>query len=141
MNTKTKSKEVVVKEVADIEFGRFIDAMDIDADPAFMDEVDLTAFEKTKRRLVAAIQDSSLVINEKGEAVYTPKNTPDVEAITFHQRTGASAMAMDGTKLGHDMKKTYKVMADMTRAHPSVFAKLIGLDIKICEGIFALLMD
>ena len=50
-------------------------------------------------------------------------------------------MAMDGKKKGHDVKKTYAVMADMCKVHPNVFAGLAGSDIKVCEAIFALLMD
>ena len=32
-------------------------------------------------------------------------------------------------------------MADMTKTHPNVFARMIGVDIKICEAIYTLLMD
>mgnify|MGYP007079515513 CR=1 FL=1 len=84
-----------------------------------------------------------LVFNDDGEAVYTPshKRSKYQEAITFHERTGGSLMAMDGKKKNHDVAKTFAVMAEMTKLHSGVFANLVGKDIKVCEAIFALLMD
>lgn len=138
------SKEnVVAREVAEEEFDRFADEMDLDLDTSSMDAEDLTAFNKQKNRLVRAIERGSLVINENGEAVYTPQNAGSKhhDPITFHERTGASLMAMDGKKKGHDVAKTYAVMADMCKVHPSTFAGLKGTDVKVCEALFALLMD
>ena len=138
------SKEnVVAREVAGEEFDRFADEMDLDLDTSTMDAEDLTAFNKQKGRLVRAIERGSLVINENGEAVYTPQNpgSKNYDPITFHERTGASLMAMDGKKKGHDVAKTYAVMADMCKVHPSTFAGLKGTDVKVCEALFALLMD
>lgn len=138
------SKEnVVAREVAEEEFDRFADEMDLDLDTSAMDAEDLTAFNKQKGRLVRAIERGSLAINENGEAVYTPQNpgSKHHDPITFHERTGASLMAMDGKKKGHDVAKTYAVMADMCKVHPSTFAGLKGTDVKVCEALFALLMD
>lgn len=133
----------VALDVAYQEFDRFVEEMDLDLDTSFMDEEDLTAFGKQKNRIIRAIQRGHLVINENGEAVYTPynKGSKNREALTFHERTGASLMAMDGKKKGHNVAKTYAVLADMCRVHPSVFAGLAGMDVKVCEALFALLMD
>ena len=133
----------VALEVAQQEFERFIEDMDIDADQSVMDEEDKTAFNKHKSRMIKNIIRGSLVINENGEAVYTPHReaSKHKDAITFHERTGASLMAADGKKKGDDVKKTYAVMGNMCKLHPGVFAGLSGPDIKACESIFALLMD
>jgi len=133
----------VVKEVAEAEFDRFVDCMDLDVDTSGMDAEDLTAFNKQKSRIIRAVQSGALVINDDGEAIYTPqhKRSKHKEAITFHERTGASLMAMDGKKKNHDVAKTYAVMADMCKVHPSTFAGLVGTDVKVCEALFALLMD
>jgi len=133
----------IAQEVADAEFERFVDAMDLDVDTAKMDAEDVTAFNKTKSRLIRAIQSGALSFNEDGESVYTPqhKRSKHKDAITFHERTGASLMATDGKKKNCDAAKTYAMMADMCKLHPSVFAGMVGTDIKICEAIFALLMD
>ena len=145
MNTKAVApppkSNLIAKEMAELEFDRFTEMMDLDVDESFMDENDLSSFGKQKRRIVSAISNGSLLINDKGEAVYTPQKSPTTDPITFHERTGASIMAMDGKKKNHTVSQTYAVMADMTKSHPSIFAKMRGVDIKICEAIFALLMD
>lgn len=130
-------------ETAEAEFDRFVEAMDLDLDTADMDAEDLTGFNKQKNRILKAIRKGSLVINENGEAVYTPcrPGSKHTDAITFHERTGASLMAMDGKKKNHDVAKTYAVLANMCRVHQSVFAGLVGTDVKVCEALFALLMD
>ena len=134
-------EEKICPEMAALEFDKFADGMDLDLDLSVMDEDDRAGFEKQKRRLVLAIQKGSLVINDDGEAVYTPVKVPDHKPITFHERTGASLMATDGKKKGYDASKMYAMMGDLARVHPSTFAKLKGIDIKVCEAIFALLMD
>lgn len=85
----------------------------------------------------------SLVINEQGEAEYTPRNEKSQykETLTFHERTGASIMAADRGKKGHDVAKTYAIMGDMCKVLPKVFAGMAGIDGKVCEAIFLLLMD
>jgi len=136
-------EQKIATEMAEVEFNRFTDAMDLDLDTADMDAEDLTAFTKQKNRILRAIENGSLIINDNGEAVYTPcrPGSKHSDPITFHERTGASLMAMDGKKKNHDVAKTYAVMADMCKVHQSVFAGLVGTDVKICEALFALLMD
>lgn len=142
MDETEKGKFVkVASDVAEQEFERFCDEMDIDNDESAMDEDDLSGFNKHKRRILRAMANGALVINENGEAVYTPQRTNGAPQLVFHERTGASLMAMDGKKKGHDVTKMYAVLGDMCKCHQSVFAKLKGTDIKVCEALFALLMD
>lgn len=131
------------QETAEAEFQRFIDENEIDADEQYMDAEDLKAFNKQKRRLVRAIRDGSLVIDEEGRPVYTPQVAASTthNPLTFRQRSGASLMASDMKKSGHDVGKTYAIMADMTQREAKVFAGLVGRDIKVCEAIFVFLMD
>jgi len=134
---------VIAREVAELEFDRFIDAMDILIDTTKLDAEDLTGYTKQKDRIVEAVCRGDLVFNEDGEAVYTPshKKSKHTDPITFHERTGASLMAMDGKKKGHDVAKTYAILGNMCAVHPNVFAGLVGRDVKLCEALFALLMD
>ena len=136
-------KNKIALEAAEVEFDRFIDAMDILIDTAKLDAEDLTGYNKQRDRILNAVCTGALVFNEEGEAVYTPnhKNSKHSDPITFHERTGASLMAMDGKKKGHDVAKTYAILADMCKVHPNVFAGLAGRDVKVCEALFALLMD
>jgi len=133
----------VATPVAEAEFDRFVDCMDLDVDTSDMDAEDLTQFSKLKKRVVRAITKGALVINEDGEAEYSPQNSKSKhqDTIVFHERTGASLMAMDGKKKNYDVTKTYAVMADMCKVHPNVFAGLVGIDVKICEALFSFLMD
>ena len=141
MSDKTENR--VVREVALNEFDRFVECMDLDLDTSQMDAEDLTAFNKQKSKILRAIERGALIINDNGEAVFTPSNKRSThkEPITFHERTGASLMAMDGKKKNHDVAKTYAVLGDMCKLHPNVFAGLVGADVKLCEALFALLMD
>lgn len=137
------TEPVTTREVAEAEFDRFAEAMDLDVDTDKLDAEDKTAFEKQKERLIKATMAGHLVYNEDGEPVYTPhhRKTKHKEPITFHERSGASMMAMDRTKKNHDMAKTYAIMADITGLHSHTFASMFGVDVKTCEAIFALLMD
>ena len=128
-------------DVVQAEFDRFVEEMDLDLDPSFMDEDDARVLEKHKRRLFKAMGSGSLVINDNGEAVYTPQRSENNKPITFHERTGASLMATNGVQKGHDATKMYRMLGDMCQEHPSRFSKLRGVDIKICEILFSLLMD
>ena len=143
MTERKVTPMVVDTKTATIEFERFVESMDLDLDTADMDAEDLTAFNKQKSKIIRAIERGAMVINDNGEAVYTPQNPKSKykEAITFHERTGASLMAMDGKKKNYDVTKTYAIMADMCNVHPGVFAGLVGMDVKVCEAVFALLMD
>lgn len=134
---------IVDAETAISEFERFAVEMDLSLDTTEMDTEDKEAFTRQRGRMLRAIEFGDLKFNEHGEAVYTPYryNSKSKEPIVFHERSGASIMAMDGKKRNHEVAKTYAVMAQMCRVHQSVFANLVGTDIKVCEAIYTFLMD
>lgn len=138
-----QSTQVIDIKTAQAEFDRFTECMDLDLDTSTMDAEDLTAFNKQKNRVLKVIQSGALIINDNGEAVYTPYNPKSgyKNAITFHERTGASLMAMDTKKKGHDVAKTYAILGDMCEVPQKVFAGLVGNDVKVCESLFSFLMD
>lgn len=134
--------KVVTLEMAEVEFDRFVEAMQLELNPDKMNEKDRESFESARDRLVAAIERGALVVNDEGEAIFTPENRKSIyqNAITFHERTGASLTASDSKKEGHNAAKMYAMLGDMCRVPPKVFAGLVGRDIKICEALFVLLM-
>lgn len=136
-------EDKIIREVAEQEFDRFADAMDLDLDTVGMDAEDLASMNKQKNRIIKAVMKGDLIFNDDGEAVYTPqhKRSKRKDPITFHERTGASLMAMDNKKKGHDVAKTYAILGDMCGIEPKEFSGLAGIDIKVSEAIFALLMD
>ncbi len=138
-----KITPIISYDVALLEFERFSECMDLFVDVEVMDDEDRAAFEKYKGRLVRSIESGHLVINDNGEAVYTPhnKNSKRQESITFYEQDGAALMAIDGKKKNANVASTFAVMASMCKVHPSTFAGLVGIDIKVCMAVYLLLMD
>lgn len=138
----SKSNIVVCEEAAILEFERFCEEMDIETDESVLDQEDLTAWNKQKRRIVGAIMKGALVVNENGEAVYTPQKIEwDGEPLTFREPTTADLMTMDNKKKSQDMKKTVGVIAAMTKTSAAKLSKIKGIDMKIMLALFLLLTD
>lgn len=130
----------VAKEVAEQEFERFAEVMDLDVDPAFLDDEDKKGLELQKNRIIAAIMAGSLVINDDGEPVYTPQRSEDRTPITFHEPSGASLMEMDRKKKNEDIGKLYAIMASMGKVHANTFAKMKMSDLKVCQAVTTLFL-
>lgn len=133
----------VNEKQAENEFDTWAEAMDLDIDEKHMDAEDVTQFRRQKRQIIKAITVGALTFNENSEAVYTPqnKNSKHKESLTFHERSGADLMAMDGKKKNQDVGKTFAVMASICEVHPKDIAGLKGVDNKITMALFSLLMD
>ena len=137
--SEEKRRATVAEEVAVAEFDRFVEAMDLDVDPKRMDEEDLKSYQAARGRVVDAIIDGHLVIDEEGRPIYTPRKD-NTEPITFYEPTGASLMAMDGKRKGRDVGKMFATLADITRQSEQRFAKMSNRDIKVCLAIVALFL-
>jgi len=131
------SESKVAAEVAEAEFERFVEAMDLDVDPAGMDDDDKRSFESARRRLLKAMMAGQLVVNEQGEPVYSPGFG---DPITFHEPTGATYMAMDQKREGHNFGKTVATLAEMTRLPATRFSKMANRDFKVCSAILGLFL-
>lgn len=121
-------------EVAEHEFGRFVDAMDLDLNTGEMDADDRRDFQQQKGVILRAIQRGHLVINEDGEPVYTPQKL-DIDPITFYEPEGATFLEMDRKKKTAEVAKTYAVLGAMTKIGPAPFAKMKNRDMKVCQAI------
>jgi len=129
----------VAREVAEAEFERFCEAMDLDIDASRMDADDIKGFEEVKAVIVRAIERQHVVIDDRGQPVFTPQSG-DGRAITFYEPTGATFMATDAHKKGHDVAKMIAVLADMTRTDAKTFAKLASRDFKVCQTFVKLFL-
>lgn len=127
-------------EMAEQEFDRFAEAMDLEFDTANMDQEDVKGFDHNKSIILKAIQKGALIIDEKGQPVYTPQRTSDVSPIVFREPTGASLMAMDGGKKTEDVKKLYHVMADVTERDAKLFSSMKMADLKVCMAVITLFL-
>ena len=132
--------EKISKEMAEAEFNRFADLMDLDLDPSGMSSDDRADFVVEKRKIIRALCKGDLVINENGEPIFTPVRSEDKEPITFFEPTGASLAAMDRTKKDHDITKMFTTMADMTKRNAATFACMKMPDLKVCMGISTLFL-
>jgi hypothetical protein len=130
----------IALEVAEAEFNRFADAMELDVSTDSMDEEDKKGFEQQKSVLLKAIQKGALVFNEAGEPIYTPQRTDDADPITFYEPTGASLMAMDKRKKTEDVGKMYALMGDMTKTSAATFSRMKMADLKVCQAIAVLFL-
>lgn len=132
--------EIVAREVAENEFNRFCDDMDIDRDLSKMDEDDTKGFNDNKELIVNAIMDGRLVLNDDSEPVYTPKRGKDSNPLTFREPTGATFMAMDRKKSGQDVGKMIALMDEITRSAPGTCSRLKGVDFKVARSIVTLFL-
>ncbi len=131
----------IAKEVAEAEFDRFADLMDLDVNTEGMSADEKRDFTVQRDRLVRVIQSGALVINGNGEPVYTPQRAEgDVNPITFNEPTGASYLAMDRKKVGEDMGKLFSTMADVTGQSAGLFSKMKNSDLKVCIAIITLFL-
>lgn len=128
-------EEKVNFETAEQEFIRFAEIMDIDIDTEKMSEGDLESFEENKNILVKAIQKGSLVINENGEPVYTPRRGKDQVPLTFHEPTGEVMMALDKGTVNQNVLKLFDAMGRMTKTSKHKFLNMSASDIKVCRTI------
>ena len=144
MTDSKKPEPKVEREVAEQFFRDWALEMDIDLDEK-LDAEDAAQLKKQSNRIIKAIMAGDAVINAEGLMTYTPshRNSKYKQTIVFQERTGAHLMAMDGQGKDRDARKTFAVMAEMCGVSPATFAgnNLVGKDAKICEAIFALLMD
>ena len=125
----------ISKEFAVEEFDRFCVAMDLDMDPKYMDSEDRESLQKQKRVITEAIVRGVLVILESGEPQFRTATEPEADPITFYEPTGATFLATDNRKKGHDVGKINAMLADMTKQSPARFAKMKHRDYKICQAI------
>ena len=145
---KKAKKYVMDIESASAEFESWCEVMDVETDPIFMDEDDLKGFNDLKNKFVRGLMKGYLRISsEKETSGYVifkakGKGCEDFPEMTFHKRSGADLEQQDKIKQGHrQIAKNYATIASMCRTDANYIYKLEGDDIKIVEGIFALLVD
>jgi hypothetical protein len=130
----------VALEVAEAEFIRWADAMRIDLDVTGLDADDVKSLEQNKRRVIKALQCGALVIDDAGQAIYTP-GTTGVSALTFHKPTAAVLMSLDESKADQSMHRQQNLIAAITRAPKSVLARLEMADHGDCKAIVGFLLS
>ena len=133
----SQKEDVVAADVAEQEFARFVEAMDLDIDPAGMDADDRRDFEREKGIFLREVRRGRLTIDETGQPVFSPT---EGEPITFYEPTGATLLELDRVKRGKLMKQTHALLAGITKEPPPRFAKMRMRDYKVCTSVMAFFM-
>jgi hypothetical protein len=133
------AEKKVAAEVAEQEFARFVETMELDVEPKGWTDEDKQSFLESKRRIVEAMERGQLIVDEEGRPVYTPR-VGNTEPITFYEPTGADLMAIDQAKKGATISAAYKVLAAMTKTDGVRFAKMANRDLKVCQAVQALFL-
>lgn len=130
------SEPTVSREVAEAEFSRFIEEMDIDLDESKLDDEDKVAVKKARDLLIKRMMQGHLTIDEKGQPVYRPLTVQ--QTLVFREPDGEVKQAMDQGKQGHNVRKMQGTIAQWTGVNFSVIRKMKERDAKVCESIFVL---
>lgn len=134
-DAKTPEKKKTGTDVAEVEFQRFVDYMNLDVEDSYLNDEDKAGLATNRHRFIRAVEAGSLVVDEDGIPTYTPQKSDDVTPIVFYEPTGASLMAMDRKKEGADVGKMFTIMADFTKTNQGQFAGLRISDLNVCMAI------
>ena len=133
------SDEKISQEMAEAEFDRFVEMMDLELDPADMNDNEKSEMLDASKRVKRAIQRGSLIINDDGEAIYTPQRTESKNPFHFRELDGHALLASDKRKESARVSQGFTMMGQMCKCSPNFFANLKGVDLKVTQAIFVLL--
>lgn len=134
-----EKEPVVAQEVAEAEYERMLEKMDLHFDG--MNDEEEESLGQHRRRIIRAIMEGRLVVDEKGQPTFTPVSGGD--AITFREYTGRSLMSIDGKprKKSWDATNMMDLMADMTKTPRAIYAAMPQRDLKVCMAVSILFMQ
>lgn len=126
-----KSRFVIDKKTAEIEFDNFCDSWEIDNDTASMTVEEKEDFAGAKAKIVNSIRMGRLSIDsDTVDYVVSNKSRASGDKLKFTRPQGDSLMEMDRYKDREGVHKTYAVLASMSGKTSNYFSNLDGVDIK-----------
>lgn len=135
----SNAEEKMSAEVAEAEFQRWAAAMRLDLDQTGLSADDIQSLEQNKRRLVKALRSGSLVIDDSGQAVYSP-GTAGMKPLTFVKPTVVELLALDEHKHDQPIHKIQNIVAVITRTPRGVISKFDLQDYGDCKAIVGFLL-
>ena len=129
----------VARDVAEQEFNRFCDEMDVDKNTDRMTAEDSKEFNEMKGILLDALQIGVLQIDGEGLATVYPKKGT-VKELKFNELCGADYIAMDNKKDTQSFAKMFAIAGSLTKQPPATFSKLKKFDMKVCLTITKLFL-
>lgn len=127
------AKKKVAPEMAAADFARWLDAMDLDLKEEMLSPTE----RKSKERVLKAITDGRLSIDEKGQPVL---HRPNGDNVIFREPNGAAFMAMDGKGADAEVAKQFAFMAAVTEKDVVTFAKMPNRELNVCLALVALFL-
>ncbi len=135
------SEEKITREVAEVEFARFVEAWDIDANTDNMSGDDKESFNQQKGRIVNQIIAGHATIDEAGDIRYRLKYAEgSVTELHFRVPKGDAYMSMDKYKDRQNIHKMNSFLGGMTKQSPQFFSNMDARDVKFCQGVFVLFL-
>lgn len=133
--------EVVSRDVAEAEFDRFCEEMDLDVDESVMDDDDRKSLAKARNKFVRAVMRGKLTVGNGGVPTYTyqPDGGDEVE-ISFPEPKGKAFLASDRGKKDQNMGKMFLIMAAMTGKPASIFSDMPNRDVSVCMAVAQLFL-
>ena len=125
---------VVDREVAEKEFDRFLDEMDLSDDVSGFDDEEASSFSDQKEKILKAICRGQVTIGDDGRPTFIPRRGKDKNPITFNEPSGATISAM-AAKSSNQVLGMYKALADMTETSSGLFSRMKSNDVKICLAL------
>jgi len=135
-------QETVSPDMAEVEFGRFATAWDLDTDTDTMEEADESEFLNLKRKLCRAIASGALTINDDGNPVYAPRwsSFESLSDLTFTPPKGDAVLKLDKFKEQQLIHRVNSYMGSMCGLPAQTFGKMSEKDLKICRAIVQLFL-
>lgn len=127
------------EDVAEAEFKRFAAALRAKVNVSRMNDAQRDDFETNKRIIIDALRDGALVINEKGQPVYKPQCDFPTGPIVFRKPSGKTLMAANGLSENDGVRKTFKMLAELTHQNEPDLVALDMADLAIPMALVAVL--
>lgn len=128
----------LTREMALDELNRFLALMDLDRKLAEkMDDEDAKSLRDCQSTLLLALEDGSLVIEDDGVAVFTPRRG-EHKPLRFGEPSAGILLAADKRREGHNTAKTVAILTEWCGENPVRITSLKPNDFKVCTSLMAL---
>lgn len=129
------------KEMAELEFKRFIQRWDIDDDFDSMSPESFEAFEDQKRIIIRAVMNGRAIFNDDGTIDYE-MNTPafQTEKYTIRMPKGRDMNKMDDYKERQQQHKINAVIASVTGLSPKIISEMEMIDLRFAQSVLTLFL-
>ena len=126
-------KQKVATEVAEAEFRRWAEAIDLDIDEKKMSQEDRKGFERQKRPVMRALERGQLIINPDGSAQFQPK-ADGLNPIVFREPMGKAMMSPRNEGIS-DIANQAVIVSSWTGEPIMRIEALPWVDLAVCNAL------